>query len=272
MTKKSMFIRNSGYVDTQIQNNFFEIKLLIAGCGLGSFMAEALLRIGCHHITLIDHDTVAIHNLNRQNFVSNDIDQNKAESLKKRLLAINPEADITAISEPLSATNSNQLVKDADIVIDTIDFLSVFPLMALYEECYLQKKPIISSLSAGWGAIAFVIPAAKQTQNWFKAIFNIPAADLTLESYAYYFKKLLINISEYLPVEVKQNLMQVISLMADNKPCPASQVSAGSFAAAALCTTLLHRLLSQQESIEMPYAMVLDLNQIATQNSFPFKV
>ncbi|PWY54403.1 hypothetical protein DGG96_17150 [Legionella qingyii] len=247
-----------------------EVKILIAGCGLGSYIAEALVRLGCSNFILVDHDTIDIHNLNRQNFIYTDIGHFKSERLKKRMQLINPAINVECIIEPISKENARKLVENADIIIDTIDFLSVKGLVALYEQCYLQSKPVISSINAGWGAIAFYIPASNQTKNWFKEIFNISSVD-TAEpmEYAYYYKQLIYRIKPHLPEEVSTNLINVFDLMAENKPCPASQLSAGAFASASLCATIFYRVLANKEIVALPYAMALDMNIIALNPAFP---
>ncbi|KTD00370.1 ThiF family adenylyltransferase [Fluoribacter gormanii] len=270
MSNSEMFSRNYGYIDNDIQKKISEVKILIAGCGLGSYIAEALVRLGCSNFILVDHDTIDVHNLNRQNYIYTDIGHFKSERLKIRMQLINPEIQVECIIEPVSEENAQKLVGSADIIIDTIDFLSVKGLVALYQQCYLQSKPVISSLSAGWGAIAFYIPASNQTKNWFKEIFNISCVDNAEPmEYAYYFKQLIYRIKPHLPDEVSTNLINVFDLMAENKPCPASQLSAGSFAAASLCTTILYRVLANKEIVALPYAMGLDMNMVTLNSAFP---
>lgn len=271
MINHEMFARNYGYVEKHVQEKIYNVRVLIAGCGLGSFIAESLVRLGCSNLILVDHDTIDVHNLNRQNFIYDNIGHYKSECLKQRLLSINPNIEVECVLEPVSDNNAQSLVERTDIIIDTIDFLSVKGLMALYQACYLQKKTVISSLSAGWGAIAFYIPPSNQTKNWFKEIFNISSIETSdPKEYAYYFKQLINRIQPYLPEEVTNNLIKVFDLMAENKPCPASQLSAGSFAAASLCATLFYRSLADKNIVALPYAMALNMGDVAGHPAFPF--
>lgn len=272
MSNMEMFSRNYGYVDPDIQKKIGTVKVLIAGCGLGSYIAEALVRLGCSDFILVDHDAIDIHNLNRQNYLYQDIGHFKSERLKQRMQLINPEIKVDCIIEPVSELNAEGLVSQADIIIDTIDFLSVKNLVALYQQCYLQKKPMISALNAGWGAIGFYIPASNQTKNWFQEIFNISDTETNEpKEYVHYFRQFISQIKPYLPEEVSTNMISVFDLMAENKPCPASQLSAGSFAAASLCTTIFYRFLADKEIVALPYAMALDMNVVALNPSFPLK-
>ena len=92
--------------------------------GVGSWCAEALVRTGLSHLTIVDGDTVQPSNINRQLPATRaTMGMPKVEALKARLLAINPEADIVAIPEFYHADNENincQL-STVNYVIDAID-------------------------------------------------------------------------------------------------------------------------------------------------------
>ncbi|WP_454781879.1 hypothetical protein [Legionella sp. WA2022007384] len=51
-------------------------------------------------------------------------------------------------------------------------------------------------------------------------------------------------------------IINMFDLMAENKPCPASQLSAGSFAAASLCPTIFHRVLANKERANIRFLSV----------------
>ena len=71
-------------------------RVHIIGCGaVGSHVAEIIARLGITKIALYDDDVVATHNIANQNFVFNDIGKPKTEVVKERILAINPECDVT---------------------------------------------------------------------------------------------------------------------------------------------------------------------------------
>lgn len=266
-----MFARNYGYVDEKTQKKISEVTILIAGCGLGSYSAEALVRLGCTKFILVDHDTVDVHNLNRQSYIYEDIGHYKCDRLRQRMQSINPAIHVECVNSPVSEINAEELVSRTDFILDTIDFLSVKGLIALYEQCYLQGKPVISALNAGWGAVAFYVPAVNQTKNWFKEIFKVSSYESDEpREYAHYYKQLVQKISPNLPEEVSTHIIRVFDLMAENKPCPASQLSAGSFAAASLCTTILYRVVANKDVASLPYAMALDMSSVALNPAFPF--
>ena len=94
--------------------------------GVGGWCAESLVRSGIRHLTLVDSDCVNASNLNRQvQATVHTIGQLKVEVLKERLLSINPEAEITAITDIYNAENADTFhLETYDIVIDAIDSLT----------------------------------------------------------------------------------------------------------------------------------------------------
>ena len=115
--------RNYGFISEGVQHKIRSYRLMFAGCGLASVIAEAAVRVGFENIILLDHDQVELSNLNRQNFHFSDLTENKAKSLSARLLKINPNLNLQFFPEAIS---SNQqilnLISQVDVVINTIDY------------------------------------------------------------------------------------------------------------------------------------------------------
>lgn len=104
-----------------------DTKVIIFGIGgVGSWTAEALARSGIGHITLVDADTVATSNINRQlPALESTVGLPKVEVMSRRLLDINPALDLTAIQQRYTAeTASCYNLGDYDFVIDAIDSLA----------------------------------------------------------------------------------------------------------------------------------------------------
>lgn len=99
-------------------------KVAIYGIGgVGSYVAEALARVGIGHIVLIDFDKVDITNINRQILaLHSTIGKYKIEVMKDRILDINPNAkvDIYLPSE-IEGGEQNLLDETFSYVIDAID-------------------------------------------------------------------------------------------------------------------------------------------------------
>ena len=122
-------------------------KVLVFGAGgVGSWTAEALVRSGIGKIGVIDHDTVCATNINRQiEATTLTIGQPKASTLKKRLLEINPECDVTSYDELFCKENKDNFdIKNADYVIDAID--SVTHKLELIETTHASGVTLFSSM------------------------------------------------------------------------------------------------------------------------------
>jgi hypothetical protein len=102
-------------------------RVLVFGAGgVGSWAAEALVRSGIGKIGIIDNDIVCVSNVNRQiEATTLTLGQPKASALKKRLLEINPECEVTAWDKLFCLENVKLFdIKNADYVIDAIDSLN----------------------------------------------------------------------------------------------------------------------------------------------------
>lgn len=91
--------------------------------GVGSWTVEALARSGVGSLTLVDLDDVCITNTNRQiHAVTASIGRPKAEVLRDRVLAINPEAQVRIICDYFTASTAESILAPGyDVVVDAID-------------------------------------------------------------------------------------------------------------------------------------------------------
>lgn len=103
-------------------------KVAVIGIGgVGSWTAEALVRTGVGQVTLYDLDDVCTSNINRQlHALDSTVGKSKVEVMAARLLDINPEAKITAISRFITTNNlAQELDQGFDVVIDATDTVPV---------------------------------------------------------------------------------------------------------------------------------------------------
>ena len=100
-------------------------KVLLVGCGgLGSSIAESLVRMGIGTLAIIDQDSVEETNLHRQQLYSeNDIGMMKATTAKYHLCDINSNVSILAFCTTLSEKNIHQF-SGYDLIVDATDNLS----------------------------------------------------------------------------------------------------------------------------------------------------
>lgn len=255
--------RNAGYVSEDLQRRIRETRLLVAGCGIGSTIAETCLRLGFQHLTLVDKDQVEAHNLNRQNFTAADVGTQKVDALAKRLLAINPSASIRAINDWVTPENAAAFVDDVDIVFDTIDFLSLEGIVALHDAGLAQRKPIIAPLSAGWGAAAIYFPPGSTCS--FRTIFGLPASGPVAGiSYVDQFMRLIDRMEAELSPDIVLALRKTLTRMDDGTPCPAPHVSVGSSAVGSLAATMAVRTLRGEAITAAPRMIFLNIDRYCT--------
>lgn len=124
--------------------------VMVAGLGgVGSYCAEALARAGIGKLTLIDHDIVAVSNINRQlPALLSTVGKPKIELMEERIRAINPDCRLVLHRVFLAPENVAELVPpDADYVIDCIDSLNCKVSLVAY--CKQHGIPVASSMGAG---------------------------------------------------------------------------------------------------------------------------
>jgi tRNA A37 threonylcarbamoyladenosine dehydratase len=124
--------------------------VFLAGMGgVGSFTAEALARMGVGKMTLVDHDVVSGSNLNRQLVALNStVDTLKAEVMANRIRDINPDCELTLLTEFLTPeTIPDILALGFDVIIDAIDSLS--SKSALLETAWRNDMTVFASMGAG---------------------------------------------------------------------------------------------------------------------------
>ena len=116
--------------------------------GVGSWCAEALCRAGVGKLTLIDSDTVAESNINRQlEALGSTVGQPKAAALAARLRDIAPDAEISPVTALYSAGNREILPAGLDYIADCIDLVSCK--LDLIETALSRGVPVISALGTG---------------------------------------------------------------------------------------------------------------------------
>ena len=123
----------------------------VAVCGLGgvgSYLCEALARSGIGELTLIDSDTVAESNINRQLYaLHSTIGRFKTQVAAERIADINPDIHLHLLRDYITPDNAASLVAGCDYVCDAIDFVP--GKIALMEYAWQHQVPLISAMGAG---------------------------------------------------------------------------------------------------------------------------
>ncbi len=143
-------LRTEMLIGKENLNKLFNSTVAIFGCGgVGSYVAEGLVRAGIGNIILIDNDIVDITNINRQLIAdTTTINIPKVEVEKERLLKINPNLKIQIYKEFYTSNNSNKLLSNNyTYIVDAIDTVS--SKISLIEEAFNRNIKIISSMGTG---------------------------------------------------------------------------------------------------------------------------
>lgn len=117
--------------------------LIVGAGGLGSPVALYLGSAGVGQITVVDHDTVDMTNLQRQiaHTVAR-VGQPKVASAESAIRAINPDVRVTPIVARADAALLDQLVAQADVVLDCCDNFATR--QAINAACVKHRKPLVS--------------------------------------------------------------------------------------------------------------------------------
>ena len=129
-----MFTRTEQILGQATMQRLAEQRVILFGVGgVGGWCAEALVRSGIQHLTIVDFDEVAVSNINRQVVATSlNVGMKKVEEMRLRLLSINPEAEIIAIDCRYSEQTASEFCfNDYDFVIDAIDSVADKALLIL---------------------------------------------------------------------------------------------------------------------------------------------
>ena len=148
-----IFIRTSQILGEDGFKKLQNASVAVFGLGgVGSHCAEALARSGVGKLFLIDSDTVAPSNINRQSIaLISTIGRKKTEVLKEKIADINPDCQVFLCDSfvlPENIENVFSLFPDKlDYIIDAIDTVSAK--LALVSYAKDMEIPIICSMGTG---------------------------------------------------------------------------------------------------------------------------
>jgi adenylyltransferase/sulfurtransferase len=143
------------------QQKMLAARVLIVGCGaLGASHAEMLSRAGVGHLKIVDRDFVEFTNLQRQTlFKEQDAIERlpKAIAAKTRIAEINSDIEVEAIVADVNQSNVEQLIADADLVLDGTDNFQIRYL--LNDACVKAGKTwIYGAAVSSYGTTMTIIP------------------------------------------------------------------------------------------------------------------
>ena len=181
--------------------------------GVGGYVVEALARTGIGRFTLIDNDTVALSNFNRQIIATKEtLGKYKVDAMKERILSINDKAVVEVKKMFVLPENIDEIdFSQFDYIVDAID--TVKAKLAIIAKANELNIPMISSMGAGnkLNPMGFIVTDINKTDT-------CPLAKkIRYELRRMGIKKLKVVYSKEQPVELKEQLFNE-----NKKPIPGS--------------------------------------------------
>lgn len=144
------FSRTELLLGEQAMERLKNARVAVFGIGgVGGYVVEALARSGVGSLDIIDNDTVAESNLNRQIIATlKTVGMYKTEAAMQRIREINPDCVVRAYNTFFIPETEDEFdFTQYDYVVDAID--TVKGKLALIEKADRAGVPIISSMGAG---------------------------------------------------------------------------------------------------------------------------
>ena len=137
--------------------------------GIGCPLAQYLISCGIRNLNFFDNDIIKKNNLNRQTlFTIKDLNQSKTLVAKKKLLQINPHANINSYNKKI-AKNNLKLLKNASIIIDASDNWLTMKLVNSYASA--NNIPLISCSVLGFDIQLILFKNIKNKHLCLECIF-----------------------------------------------------------------------------------------------------
>lgn len=208
--------------EEKIENLLHSNVLVVGLGGVGGICAEMIARSGVGKMTIVDADVVEATNRNRQipALISTD-GKLKSEVMAQRIRDINPDIELTVISEFIRDERTNEILDQGnfDYAVDCIDTLS--PKVFFIKACLDRNIPLVSSMGAGGKFDPTQVNVIDISETYqcnlaryvrkrlrkygvrkgFKVVFSPEAADQSriFESEKAYPKKSVIGTISYMP-------------------------------------------------------------------------
>lgn len=144
--------------------------LVIGAGGLGSPVALYLGTAGVGRITLVDHDSVDLTNLQRQ--IAHDmqrVGQPKALSAAQAIANINPQVLVRPVVQRADAQLLHELVAQADVVLDCCDNFATR--QAINAACVAHRKPLVSGAAIRFDGQVSVFDLRGESSPCYACVF-----------------------------------------------------------------------------------------------------
>ena len=153
------YSKNLGALTEQEIETLHSKRVCVVGCGgIGGYIVELFARLGIGTLTVVDGDSFAVSNLNRQLLsVEALIGHSKADAAHDRVRAVNSQVLLKTVPSFLTKENADGILQNHDIVIDALDNIPSRRILA--DACGRLGLTLVHGAISGWRAqIAVIAP------------------------------------------------------------------------------------------------------------------
>ena len=159
------------------QTRICEASVLVIGAGgLGCPVALYLGASGVGRLLLADGDTVDLTNLQRQiGHATSAVGENKAVSLARSVLAINPGISVEPVRHALAGDSLHEAVAAVDLVVDASDNFATRH--AVNRACVAAGRPLVSGAAIGFAGQLAVFDTRQAGSPCYHCLFPDQAGE-----------------------------------------------------------------------------------------------
>ncbi|MCI5501945.1 MAG: tRNA threonylcarbamoyladenosine dehydratase [Lachnospiraceae bacterium] len=147
---KEELIRTSLLIGDEAVEKLKNSNVIVFGVGgVGGFVCEALARAGIGSISMVDHDTVSLSNINRQIVADHTtVGRLKVDVMKERIKNINPDCNVSAYDCFYLPENADEFdFTKYDYIVDAVDTVTAkLEIIVQAKKCGTK---VISSMGTG---------------------------------------------------------------------------------------------------------------------------
>ena len=165
------FSRNIGWVTPEEQTALKRSRVAIAGLGgVGGSHLLTLARLGIGSFSIADFDRFELQNFNRQvGATLSNVGLPKVEVLERMARDINPELDVRAFPQGVTADNVDAFLEGVAVYVDGLDFFAVDARRLVFAACRERGIPAVTVAPLGMGAaLLYFDPAGMSFEQYFR--------------------------------------------------------------------------------------------------------
>lgn len=246
------FSRNWLFINDDLQQKLKEKTIFFAGVGVGSQIAITLSRLGFEKFILADGDTFSLSNINRQHCFQEDINKNKADTIKKYILNINKNSKVETFPYFLKEKDLENFISISDIVINCIDFDSAEYLIC-HELCKKYDKQEIFVINVGFGS---VVAISNDQSISFTSYFNENNPKLLKNKLLEHF---ILDKNKFSD-STRSKFVEYQNKINTNSSLPEPQIISGCLASSFLVGKILLKIIHQEPVKTFPDGYFIDFN------------